>query len=140
MWWLWVLAGLAGEPAPHTLSLPMRTAYLPNGLKVVVQHDPTLTSVGATMVIDGGSAFDPWEREGLAHVVEHLWFRSDASMLGFEAGRLMAPLKGIDDAILDSEPRSLAAGVATTSVDGALWSAWRKAVSALRDGDALFAV
>ena len=48
----------------------------PSGLRVVFQEDHTQPIVSATMVIDRGSTADPEGREGIAHLVEHLWFRS----------------------------------------------------------------
>lgn len=48
----------------------------PSGLRVVFQEDHTQPIVSATMVFDKGSTADPVGREGIAHLVEHLWFRS----------------------------------------------------------------
>jgi zinc protease len=49
---------------------------LPSGLRVVFQEDHSQPLVSITSVTDRGSAADPAGREGIAHVVEHLWFRS----------------------------------------------------------------
>jgi len=67
--------------APMTLVLkgsdPALVDYnFPSGLRVVFQEDHTQPVVSITAVNDRGSTADPPGKEGIAHVVEHLWFRS----------------------------------------------------------------
>jgi zinc protease len=47
-----------------------------SGLRVLLQEDHTQPIVSVTEVIDRGSDADPVGKEGIAHLVEHLWFRS----------------------------------------------------------------
>jgi len=47
-----------------------------SGLRVLLQEDHTQPIVSITEVIDKGSDADPIGKEGIAHLVEHLWFRS----------------------------------------------------------------
>lgn len=77
------LAALADNvpKAPMTLSLKGKDPVLedynfPSGLRVVFQEDHTQPVVSITSVNDRGSTSDPPGKEGIAHVVEHLWFRS----------------------------------------------------------------
>ena len=49
----------------------------PSGLRVMFQHDPSQPVVAITAVTDHGASSDPAGREGIAHLVEHLWFRSE---------------------------------------------------------------
>lgn len=77
------LAALADNvpKAPMTLSLKGKDPALedynfPSGLRVVFQEDHTQPVVSITSVTDRGSTSDPPGKEGIAHVVEHLWFRS----------------------------------------------------------------
>lgn len=49
----------------------------PSGLRVLFQHDPSVPVVAVTAVTDHGASDDPVGKEGLAHLVEHLWFRSE---------------------------------------------------------------
>lgn len=77
------LAALADNvpKAPMVLSLkgadPVMSDYkFPSGLRVVFQEDHTQPVVSITSVNDRGSTSDPPGKEGIAHVVEHLWFRS----------------------------------------------------------------
>lgn len=48
----------------------------PSGLRILFQVEHTQPVVSVAMVIDAGSADDPKGQEGVAHLVEHLWFRS----------------------------------------------------------------
>ena len=52
---------------------------LPNGLRIVVEADHSRPVIGVLNVVGVGSAGDPVGREGLAHFVEHLAFRSKAN-------------------------------------------------------------
>lgn len=87
---LLALAGLAVAGAALAESVPrpamqlvlkpydvnMRDFAFPSGLRVLFQSDRTQPIVSITMMIDHGSAEDPVGKEGIAHLVEHLWFRS----------------------------------------------------------------
>ena len=77
------LAALADNvpKAPMQLKLigsdPVMSDYkFPSGLRVVFQEDHTQPVVSITSVYDRGSTSDPPGKEGIAHMVEHLWFRS----------------------------------------------------------------
>ncbi len=75
---------LAADSVPRaTMDLKMKDYAVeqkdyvfPSGLRVVFQEDHSQPLVSITAVNDRGSAADPAGREGIAHVVEHLWFRS----------------------------------------------------------------
>src|SRR5438552_2462482 len=47
-----------------------------SGLRVTVQTDTRQGEVSVVAVMSGGSSDDPEGEEGLAHLAEHLWFRS----------------------------------------------------------------
>lgn len=49
---------------------------LPSGLRVLVQEDHTQPMISAVMIVGSGSTADPVQKEGTAHLLEHLWFRS----------------------------------------------------------------
>ena len=49
----------------------------PTGFRVMFQSDNTLPVVASTMIIDHGSSDDPQGMEGMAHLYEHLWFRTE---------------------------------------------------------------
>ncbi|KAI5187096.1 insulysin [Nematocida homosporus] len=47
---------------------------LPNGMRVVLISNPTATMAAATLSVGAGSANDPTEHPGLAHLLEHMLF------------------------------------------------------------------
>ena len=47
-----------------------------SGLRIMLQEDHSQPIVSITQVIDKGSDADPVGLEGMAHLIEHLWFRS----------------------------------------------------------------
>jgi zinc protease len=53
----------------------------PTGLRVMFQRDVTQPIVAITAVTDHGASDDPLGKEGIAHLVEHLWFRSEQGEL-----------------------------------------------------------
>ncbi len=56
--------------------IPMRDFNFPSGLRIIFQEDHSQPLVSITSVIDRGSTSDPPGLEGIAHVAEHMWFRS----------------------------------------------------------------
>ena len=54
----------------------VRSVDLPSGMRVVVEKDPSRPLVAVVGVVDVGGSDDPPGKEGLAHLVEHLTFRS----------------------------------------------------------------
>ena len=76
---LCVLAGCGGPSYTLKLkpySLQAKDFPLPSGLRVIFQEDRSQPSVVVTAVYDAGGSSDPRGKEGLAHVIEHLWFRA----------------------------------------------------------------
>ena len=57
-------------------SLVSRSYCLPSGIRITFQEDHTQPVVAISSVVDQGSSGDPPGQEGMAHLVEHLWFRS----------------------------------------------------------------
>jgi zinc protease len=48
----------------------------PSGFRILFQRDDSQPVVSLSMVVDNGSTSDPAGKEGIAHLVEHMWFRS----------------------------------------------------------------
>ncbi len=63
------------------LSLTMQDLTFPSGLRVIFQRDINQPIVAITSVTDHGASDDPLGKEGIAHLVEHLWFRSEHGTL-----------------------------------------------------------
>lgn len=53
-----------------------RGLVLPNELRVLLISDPETDKAAAGMSVQVGSMTDPWERQGLAHLLEHVLFLS----------------------------------------------------------------
>jgi len=62
-------------------SIQTRDYCFASGLRVSFQEDHSQPVVSVTSVIDRGSDADPPGKEGIAHLVEHLWFRSQRGEL-----------------------------------------------------------
>lgn len=62
--------------ATNTVDLVMRDYSFPSGIRMIFQEDHSQPVVALTMTIDHGSQDDQPGREGIAHLIEHLWFRS----------------------------------------------------------------
>jgi zinc protease len=61
----------AAEGSPD---LPTERYRLANGLRVVLAPDPRLDTASLFVRYDAGSADDPEDKQGLAHLVEHLMY------------------------------------------------------------------
>lgn len=70
------LVGLAGAADPPSApEITWRDYTLPNGMRVILARDPTAATVTTNLTFDVGSAQDPVDRGGLAHIFEHLVFQ-----------------------------------------------------------------
>jgi zinc protease len=63
---------------------------LGNALRVVTHQDPSYPLVAVALAVEAGAADDPAGREGLAHAVEHLAYRSEHASGGSVVQRLKA--------------------------------------------------
>lgn len=63
---------------------PLRTRVLPNGLEIVVFPDRTVPLVTVEFVARLGSIYETSSDNGLAHVYEHLFFRSNEATVNRE--------------------------------------------------------
>lgn len=69
-------AQLPDKPVLKDYAVPQKVFELKSGLRVLVQEDHTTSQVVVTSTFAAGSKDDPVGKEGLAHFVEHLVFRS----------------------------------------------------------------
>jgi zinc protease len=65
-----------GELGIRNFNFRMRDFRTPSGLRILVQEDHSTPIAGVVNVVGVGASSDPAGREGIAHVVEHLAFRS----------------------------------------------------------------
>lgn len=77
-----LLAGLArAQDLPSKMEIrdvpyAVRTLDLPSGMRIVLEQDASRPLVAVAWVVDVRGSGDPPGKEGLAHLVEHLAFRS----------------------------------------------------------------
>jgi zinc protease len=82
--WLVVFTAAVGcAPAapPYKIELPARKfavshAEFVSGIQIILEDDPAARVVASSIVVGAGAADDPPGQEGMAHLVEHLAFRS----------------------------------------------------------------
>ncbi|MCY1043661.1 insulinase family protein [Corallococcus sp. bb12-1] len=80
------------------VSFPLRDFRMASGLRVVVEHDARSPVVAVVAVVGAGGSSDPGGREGLAHLVEHLAFRSHPAGAPSATARLEAAGAGHSNA------------------------------------------
>jgi zinc protease len=68
--------GLPDKPVIRPYELVEEDVKLPSGLRILVQEDHSSPMVAVVSAFSVGSTSDPQGREGLAHLVEHLAFRT----------------------------------------------------------------
>ena len=64
-------AGILASESDHRI---YEALVLSNGLRVVLISDPTTDKAAASLDLNVGSGSDPDDREGLAHLLEHMLF------------------------------------------------------------------
>ncbi|NJD20605.1 MAG: insulinase family protein, partial [Gemmatimonadetes bacterium] len=62
------------------LSVPHERHRLPNGLRVVLSHDPSVPVVAVNLWYGVGSRNEPEGRTGFAHLFEHMMFQGSANV------------------------------------------------------------
>jgi zinc protease len=67
------------------LAVEVQRSVLPNGLVVLLSPDPNASSVAVWMSFRAGALYEPKERGGLAHLVEHLMFTGTTRDTGYAA-------------------------------------------------------
>jgi zinc protease len=65
-----------GAPALGDVKFPLREIRAPNGMRILIEEDHSTSLVGVYTLIGAGSSSDPKGKEGLAHLIEHLTFRT----------------------------------------------------------------
>jgi zinc protease len=58
------------------VQFPLQNIRYPSGLRVIAERDERMPLVAVALAVGAGSSSDPAGKEGLAHYVEHLAFRS----------------------------------------------------------------
>lgn len=80
-----------------------RKSVLPNGIRVVTERMPHVRSVAIGIWVDTGSRYEPEDRGGVSHLIEHLVFKGTQSRTGEEIARTMDSVGGQMDAFTAKE-------------------------------------
>ncbi len=79
-----LVEGVAEKPPKPSLQINIlqydlntQVYTFPSGLRIMFQDDDTLPVVAITAVYDHGASEDPEDKYGLAHLMEHMWFRTE---------------------------------------------------------------
>jgi len=84
---LGVTGGLRAQSSPAgegASEMPLVTRTLPNGLEVVVFPDHSVPLITVEMAIKMGSVYETAKDSGLAHLFEHMFFRSNRAVVNNE--------------------------------------------------------
>jgi zinc protease len=73
---------------PNPFDVPFEKYSLPNGLEVILHHDPSLPLVAVNTWYHVGPSSEPKGRSGFAHLFEHLMFEG-SKHVGHEFDRLL---------------------------------------------------
>jgi len=69
------------------IEVPFVNRVLPNGLEVIVLPDPSVPLVTVEMAARNGSFTEPPELNGLSHLYEHMFFKTNAPIERIRGGR-----------------------------------------------------
>lgn len=66
--------------APQNVEVPYVSKTLPNGLEIIVLADPSIPLVTVELDVRNGSFTEPPELNGLSHLFEHMFFKSNMAV------------------------------------------------------------
>ncbi len=99
----------------------LHSTVLDNGLRVVVNHDPTVPVVAVNLWFDVGSRDEQPGRTGLAHLFEHLMFEGSANVASGEHLAIVQSVGGSANATTWFDRTNYFETVPTHALDLALW-------------------
>lgn len=73
----------AAKPAAVPYEIPIVTKTLANGMEVIVLPDRSVPLVTVELAVRNGSFTEPPELNGLSHLYEHMFFKSNHAMMIF---------------------------------------------------------
>ncbi len=102
--------------------LNIRERTLTNGLKVVSVRDTSSPSVAVHVWYDVGSKNDPAERNGFAHLFEHLMFKSTKNMKSEMLDRLTEDVGGNNNAFTSDDVTAYHEQIPSNYLETLLWA------------------
>lgn len=107
-------------PTPETApSVHYEEYTLPNGLRVVLHHDPLRTVAAVNVLYRVGSKHDPPGRSGMAHLFEHLMFAGSEHVPNFDDALQLAG--GENNAVTGPDYTLYYETLPAQNVETALW-------------------
>ncbi|MHB1467949.1 MAG: M16 family metallopeptidase [Solirubrobacteraceae bacterium] len=97
-----------------------RTSTLPSGLRVVSERMESVRSVALGCLVGTGSAFEPADRAGISHLLEHMLFRGTERHASEEIDQIFDAMGSELDAETDRETTTLSTRVLDEHVPQAL--------------------
>ncbi len=120
-----VAALLAGSPAgggePARQGFAMHRERLPNGLEVILQPDPNVTSVVVQVWFHVGSKDETAGRTGFAHLFEHLMFEGSRHVEGGQFDLLLEEAGGWNNGSTTNDRTNYIEQVPANYLELALW-------------------
>lgn len=110
------------EAAAPSLSLPVRTFTLPNGLKVVVHTDKTSPVVAVSITYKVGSQNETKGLSGFAHLFEHLMAQGTKSLKPREISHLIESNGGVRNAYTMRSNTTYHSVVPKSALKTVLWA------------------
>ena len=105
------------QPAP----IPVASRQLDNGLRVTASHDPLAPGIAVNLWYGVGSADDPRQAKGFAHLFEHLMFAGSAHVADGQHGVILESLGGMCNATTSADRTNYFETVPLGALDLALW-------------------
>ncbi len=93
---------LYGPPLPESTDRTRKTV-LPNGIRVVTEHMPHVRSVTMGVWVWSGTRFEPAEKPGIAHFLEHAVFKGTEKRNAFQIAQSIESLGGYLNAFTGRE-------------------------------------
>jgi zinc protease len=94
-------AASAAVPAPakaqDDVKIPYVTRTLANGLEVIVLPDAAVPLVTVEMAVRNGSFTEPPELNGLSHLYEHMFFKTNQALMVSQCERAASSFAGLND-------------------------------------------
>lgn len=105
----------------RALPAPVTRGTLSNGLRVCIVPDPQMPLVGINLMYAVGSANEPPDMKGFAHLFEHLMFAGSQNVAAGELSATLGAVGAQPNAYTDFDVTSYHATVPTGALERALW-------------------
>jgi zinc protease len=115
------VAGDAPAAAPPAPGFPVHHERLANGLEVILQPDPTVTSVVVHLRYHVGSKDEAPGQTGLAHLFEHLMFEGSRHVGEGQFDRLLEAAGGWNNGTTDTDATAYFAQIPAEHLELVLW-------------------